>query len=148
MKRNVYISNIDSPLGYHLAQFYRDDHLQFHPHTRIIGSASQLTHLNGVYAVINVFRFISSLKNSPNSPVEPSWTAISSSSTLAHQPMRQRSSSNVHLSPFSPQRNNLTHLKTTQSHRYLITINLGRAESVLYRAIGHREGQEPCQDSR
>ncbi len=54
IRKSIYISNLDSALGYHIAQYYRDDHLELNPQTRIVGTAAHKRQLNGVHALIDV----------------------------------------------------------------------------------------------
>ena len=64
MQRNLYISNIHESLGYHIAQFYRKDHLEVNPATRIVGSASAGVTYPWIHAAIDVQLSRFSLKNS------------------------------------------------------------------------------------
>ena len=54
MKGNIYISHLDTPLGYHIAQYFRKDHLELHPSTRIVGTGKIPTHLPWIHAAIDV----------------------------------------------------------------------------------------------
>lgn len=54
MQRKLYISNLDSPLGYHIAQFFREDHLQVNSSLRIVGSSAYPDPINGVHTQIDV----------------------------------------------------------------------------------------------
>lgn len=54
MKRNLYVSNLDSPLSYHIAQFFREDHQEVDPSIRIVGSSSEPIKQPWIHASINV----------------------------------------------------------------------------------------------
>jgi hypothetical protein len=54
MAKKVFISELDSPLGRHLVEFFRDDHLDLNNFTLIVGTASKGANMNGVYQTIDV----------------------------------------------------------------------------------------------
>ena len=61
--KNIYLSNLDTPLGYHIAQFFRKDHLQVEPSLRIIGTTSSPLEYPWIHATVDVqFGWISSKK--------------------------------------------------------------------------------------
>lgn len=78
MKRNIYISNLDSPLSYHISQYFREDHLEVEPNLRIVGSSSKSHKLPWIHATINVSFFKISSNNTHNSPAELLLIAMSS----------------------------------------------------------------------
>jgi len=76
MSKKIYISDIDSPLGYHLLQNFRDDHLDLHRSTLIVGTAKKGQHLNGVYQTIEVTYKQFSSQNNLNLHAEQQWIAM------------------------------------------------------------------------
>lgn len=61
MQRKLYISNLDSSFSHHLAQFFREDHLQVDPALKLVGSARTPSKLPWIHATIDVpFRRFSS----------------------------------------------------------------------------------------
>lgn len=51
----VYISDLDTPLGYHLVDLLRTDHIDPTNPTLIVGSSSSTQTLPSVHQAINVF---------------------------------------------------------------------------------------------
>jgi hypothetical protein len=52
MNKKIYISDIDTPLGYHLVEFFRDDHLDLENYALIVGTALGHPQIHGVYQTI------------------------------------------------------------------------------------------------
>lgn len=50
----MYVSNLDTPLGYHIAQFFREDHLTVNPSIQIVGSSTSPLLITGVASQIDV----------------------------------------------------------------------------------------------
>ena len=65
MQRKLYISNLDSPLGYHIAQYFREDNLEVNPSLKIIGSSCSPEALRGVHTKIDVLSARLSSANTP-----------------------------------------------------------------------------------
>ena len=76
MTRRIYVSNIDTPLGFHIAEFFREDHLSVQPTTLIVGTASTPIQHQWIHASINVMSFRVSSKITLNWLAELLLTVI------------------------------------------------------------------------
>jgi len=54
MFEKVFITNLQTSLGYHLTQHFRNDHIDVEKHTLIIGTSSTDIQYKGVHASIDV----------------------------------------------------------------------------------------------
>ncbi len=101
MKLNrVYLSDLHSPIGYHLVDLFRTDHTDPYNPTIIVGSSS-LPPSSPITHTFNVIHPLLSLQTTLRLAVGQQWTAIWSSSFLITLPMRRKCSFDVHLLLFS-----------------------------------------------
>ena len=78
MSRKIFISNIDSPLGYHIAQQFRQDHLSTTPDNCLVGTGSLPLQHPWIHASIDVPSYPFSSSNILSWPAGLPSTATSS----------------------------------------------------------------------
>lgn len=61
--KKIFISGIDTKLGFHVVEYFRDDHLELENYSYLVGSSQSTGHdknINtAVHAIINVISFLS-----------------------------------------------------------------------------------------
>lgn len=143
MQRNIYISNLDQPLSHHIAQFFRQDHLEVTPSTRIIGSlSSKATKPEWIYAAIDVLLMWLSLKSRLIWHAELSLTAILSFWTSEHHLTKHKPSLDVYILSSSFDTAGRYDPSNSQSHRPVLPADLVRPQRLPHspyprRSRGH-----------
>lgn len=70
MRKRIFISNIDSKLGFHLVEALRNDHEQLQNYTFIVGSSQKqkypYNYHSSIHAIINVKFFITQYQDDAN----------------------------------------------------------------------------------